>query len=54
MNKEENKRTCSICGGGYWGWGHNAEPVNQGRCCDTCNNLVVLPERIKLILKGEK
>ncbi len=30
----------------YVRFGHNAEPVNSGRCCDECNSLVVLPVRI--------
>ena len=26
--------------------GHNAEPVNSGRCCDDCNEHVVIPIRL--------
>jgi len=26
--------------------GNNAEPVNDGRCCDDCNYRVVIPARI--------
>lgn len=26
----------------YTHWGNNAEPVNSGRCCDLCNELVIL------------
>ena len=43
---------CSICGliigkfSGSRGFGHNAQPINDGRCCDECNNLVII-ERIK-------
>lgn len=43
---------CSICKGPiaitYWGWcgGHNAAPVTNGRCCDQCNDTVVIPARI--------
>ena len=29
-------------------WGHNALPVKDGRCCETCNALVVIPERMRL------
>jgi hypothetical protein len=29
-----------------WSKGHNAEPVESGRCCSTCNYTVVLPVRI--------
>ena len=25
---------------------HNAQPVTDGRCCDTCNLMVVVPRRI--------
>lgn len=25
---------------------HNASPVNKGRCCKSCNVLIVIPERI--------
>lgn len=43
---------CSICFDDIettsWGWdqGHNAEPVNEGRCCSECNLKVVLPARV--------
>lgn len=38
--------TCSICGDTYTGYGHNADPVNDGRCCDDCNGVHVIPARI--------
>jgi len=25
----------------YWSEGHNAEPLEEGRCCDSCNDYVV-------------
>jgi len=25
----------------YWDGGHNAQPINDGRCCDACNEVVV-------------
>ncbi len=31
----------SICGQPYYGYGNNAEPINDGRCCNQCNNLVI-------------
>ena len=44
---------CSICGQEIipnpitgWAEGNNAQPVNDGRCCDDCNSNVVLPRRI--------
>ena len=27
--------------------GHNAEPVNSGRCCSACNASAVIPARIE-------
>jgi len=58
------KRKCNICneeinvlygpkGEIMWSIGHNAEPVNNGRCCGVCNTTVVLAERMRPIL-GER
>ena len=44
---------CSICGGviekeaNGWDGGHNAWPINEGRCCGICNDMMVLPARLK-------
>ena len=32
---------CSICNENFEGFGNNAEPINDGVCCDDCNNLVI-------------
>lgn len=32
-----------------WAGGHNAEPVNNGRCCATCNDIIVIPARLRQI-----
>jgi hypothetical protein len=45
---------CSICKGeiavhGTWTEGHNAEPVNDGRCCDDCNETTVIPTRLRAV-----
>lgn len=37
---------CCLCGREIEGYGNNAEPVKDGRCCDDCNDNVVLPVRI--------
>tara|TARA_R110002020_G_scaffold18962_3_gene65711 strand:- start:1976 stop:2188 length:213 start_codon:yes stop_codon:yes gene_type:complete len=43
VNKE---KICSICSGEItkevtgWDGGHNASPINEGRCCDDCNVIV--------------
>jgi hypothetical protein len=50
--------TCSICRKPVqptpFGWtrGNNAQPVNDGRCCDDCNWTVVLPARRLAQKKG--
>jgi DNA-directed RNA polymerase subunit RPC12/RpoP len=47
--------TCSICGKPIEsGFGHNAQPVNDGRCCDDCNARVVLPTRLKRLREAER
>jgi hypothetical protein len=51
-SKTHEKVFCSICGKyikpkGTWIFGNNAEPINNGRCCDKCNYEIVIPERIK-------
>ena len=54
-------KTCDICGEPidihykedgtpYWTDGHNAEPIVVGRCCDKCQNEVVLPERLRRVM----
>ena len=43
---------CSICqfeiDKQFHGWaeGHNAAPVNSGRCCTRCNDEIVIPARL--------
>ena len=45
---------CSICDTPIqpneigWEEGNNAEPVNDGRCCDICNLQVVIPARLRI------
>ena len=50
---------CSICNGSIaitmtspkdtCFQGHNAEPVNDGRCCSACNTTVVIPARMRWV-----
>ena len=40
------KMNCSICNEKIEGFGNNAQPINDGICCDDCNTLVII-ERIK-------
>ena len=52
---------CDLCGGDieqkknddgsvWWNEGHNAQPVSNGKACDTCHNEKVLPARMAEIL----
>jgi len=36
-------KICSICGGAIVGFGNDAWPVNNDRCCDRCNAERVIP-----------
>ena len=45
-NDENEKQVCCICGEEYEGYGNNAEPYKEGRCCDKCNMKFVIPYRL--------
>ena len=57
---------CSICKGDiehktlpdsnevYWTSGNNAWPINSGRCCQWCDNQVVIPVRLKMMTEGRR
>ena len=39
---------CTICRIDIKGHGNNPSPVKEeGKCCDTCNSLIVLPHRLR-------
>lgn len=35
------EKICSICFKPFTEWGNNAQPINDGTCCDPCNMLVI-------------
>jgi hypothetical protein len=41
------QKICSICQAPFDEFGNNAAPVNAGRCCNLCNDTVVIPARIR-------
>ena len=42
------KLECSICGQEHNDpYGHNAEPIFKGTCCDECNMIFVIPARLE-------
>ena len=46
---------CSICKDKINDkYGHNAQPINNGKCCDTCNMTVVVPKRIENLKNAEE
>ena len=50
----DNTKICSICGTPFTEWGNNAQPVNTGRCCNLCNDTVVIPARIRAMRKRQQ
>ena len=46
-------QACSICGGAIVGFGNDAQPINDGRCCDQCYTRHVVPERARRILERD-
>ena len=34
--------TCCLCKDEYNGYGNNAEPLTDGRCCNECNEKVIV------------
>jgi hypothetical protein len=47
---------CSICFNDIpsvngWDSGNNAAPVNHGRCCNDCDNNIVIPARINMMVR---
>lgn len=42
---------CCFCGRAFKGWGNNPYPLNKdekARCCDDCNDNLVVPARLYL------
>jgi len=47
---------CVLCGIGGIGHGHNAQPLQPGRCCTNCNTTRVIPYRMMFMFlhRGEE
>lgn len=45
---------CSICHEQSNGYGNNAWPINDSRCCDFCNTTVVIPARIRSMTRKQQ
>ena len=51
------KHICCICGEEFKGFGNNPYPVNKdenARCCDVCNDTVIIPARIEALNEDKK
>ena len=57
-DKNEHKKSgkCSLCSETYINHGHNPEPLKsfEKRCCDLCNEIKVIPARMKQIIQNNK
>jgi len=45
------KYKCCLCHKIFEGYGNNAQPVKDGKCCDECNQMIVIPHRVYLFCK---
>ena len=55
MNNQEY--VCCFCGKTFNDWGNNPYPAcedENARCCDDCNNEVVLPARILAMSRNKE
>ena len=44
---------CSICEENYIGYGNNAQPINDGECCDSCNTIVITTRTLQSLKENE-
>lgn len=53
---EEKKLVCCICGNEINDpYGNNPAPVKEdGRCCNICNDTIVIPARIEELMKKKE
>jgi hypothetical protein len=43
---------CSICQRWFTGYSCNAWPVNEGRCCQECDDDIVIPARMMMMYRN--
>ncbi len=51
----KSKGTCCFCGQQFTNYGNNPAPVetrHDARCCNTCNEMIVIPARLRCLLLG--
>ena len=47
----DEKKICCLCNKEYEGYGNDAQPLKEGKCCDECNEKLVIPAKIKELKK---
>ena len=52
MDKKPSSK-CVLCGKTIFGYGNNAQPLKEGRCCDSCNKDVI-NERVAQMYGSKK
>lgn len=53
----KEKHICCVCGCEFEGYGNNPYPLvndEEARCCDECNDAVVIPARIEALNEDKK
>ena len=46
---------CCLCGKDAGKYGNNAQPLKNGKCCDLCNEMKVIPKRLgRLVTRATK
>jgi len=45
---------CCLCNKPYGGYGNNAQPMDDGECCDSCNKFKVIPTRLARLIETQK
>jgi hypothetical protein len=48
------EQICSICYRAFTEYGHPATPINGNRCCNACNDKIVIPARIRIQRREER
>jgi hypothetical protein len=44
---------CVICGVSFEEYGHSTEPIKRGRCCNICNDAIIIPARIRIMRQSQ-
>lgn len=53
----KEKHICCVCGCEFEGYGNNPYPLvndEEARCCDECDDAVVIPARIEALNEDKK